>query len=157
MKQSPESGQNLRQQQTRIRFFWFLAGAVVNYLMIGTPFKWLKAHTSIPSWGIAACSIGVSATFFFMWNYFINFRTNVRKRDALKRYTTAVILMWAASSTLLGFLTNHDPSPIFGALELPLVGHLPLNRDIIATQFFLAGAKFLLYHKWVFPLPPEGH
>ena len=128
----------------------------MNYLLIGTPFNWLKSHTSIPSWGIAACSIGVSATFFFLWNYFINFRTNVRKRDALKRYTTAVILMWAASSTVLWFLTRHDANPIFGVLQLPVVGRLPLNRDIIATQFFLSGIKFLLYHKWVFPLPREG-
>ena len=26
---------------------------------------------------------------------------------------------------------------------------------VVATQFFLSGLKFLLYHKWVFPVPKE--
>jgi hypothetical protein len=34
-------------------------------------------------------------------------------------------------------------------------GRFPLDLDIIATQFFLSGLKFFLYHKWVFPLPKE--
>lgn len=136
-------------QALRMRLFWFVAGAGVNYLLISTPFKWLDAHTGLSTWAISGCSMGVSATFFFLWNYFINFRTHSRKRDALRRYLGAVICMWALSAALLAMLKQHDWHFSFA------VGHFPLDLDVVATQFFLGGLKFLLYHKWVFPVPKE--
>jgi hypothetical protein len=36
------------------------------------------------------------------------------------------------------------------------IAGIPLDLDIVATQFFLAGLKFFLYHKWVFPLPKDA-
>lgn len=124
----------------------------MNYLIIATPFKWLHAHTELPLWGISACSLGISTTFFFIWNYFINFRSNTRKRDALPRYLGAVALMWALSTATLTLLKSRDLGHAFA------VGHFALDLDIVATQFFLSGLKFMLYHKWVFPLPksPSG-
>ena len=133
----------------RSRVFWFLAGASLNYLLIATPFKWLRAHTDLPIWAVSACSLAVSTSFFFAWNYFVNFRTDSRKRDAFARYATAVALMWALSSTTLTILKHVDWQMSFS------VGRFPLDLDIIATQFFLSGFKFLLYHKWAFPLPKE--
>ncbi|XHR27788.1 MAG: GtrA family protein [Chthoniobacteraceae bacterium] len=133
-------------QTLRSRIFWFLAGAVVNYLVISTPFKYLKAHTDLSLTAISACSVGVSTCFFFVWNYFINFRGDSRRRDALARYLAAVVLMWAAQSTLLSFLKHTDFN-----LKLAL-GKIPLDLDIVATQFFVGGFKFLLYHFWVFPV-----
>ena len=138
-----------RRQKTRARFLWFLAGATVNYLLIATPFKWLSAHTDLPTLAISACSIGISASFFFVWNYFINFRGDSRKRDALPRYLAAVLLMSALSTGLLTLLKQHNAHMAFS------VGRFPLDLDIVATQFFLAGLKFFLYHKWVFPLPAD--
>jgi hypothetical protein len=139
-----------RRQKVRARFFWFLAGAAVNYLMIFLPFKWLRtAHPELPIVAVSACSIAVSASFFFVWNYFINFRGDSRKRDALPRYIGAVILMSSLSTGLLTFLKHHDAHMAFS------IGKFPLDLDIVATQFFLAGLKFFLYHKWVFPLPKE--
>ena len=138
-----------RRQKARARFAWFLAGSVVNYLLIATPFKWLSAHTALPLIAISACSIGVSASFFFVWNYFINFRGDSRKRDAVPRYFGAVLLMSALSSGLLTVLKQHNAHMAFS------VGRFALDLDIVATQFFLAGLKFFLYHKWVFPLPKD--
>ncbi len=139
-----------RQQMLRSRIFWFFAGATVNYLLIATPFKWLRTHTELPIWGVSACSLGVSTTFFFSWNYFINFRTDSRKRDALARYLTAVACMWFLSTGTLTLLKHFNMN-----LALSL-GRFPLDLDIVATQFFLSGLKFFLYHIWVFPLPKEG-
>ena len=136
-------------QALRSRVFWFFAGSTVNYLLIATPFKWLKANTDLPIWAIAACSIGVSTSFFFCWNYFVNFRTDSRKRDAFARYVTAVACMWLLSTTTLTILKHFNWHFAF------TVGRFPLDLDIVATQFFLAGFKFLLYHKWAFPLPKE--
>ena len=139
-----------RRQKTRARFLWFLAGASVNYLLIATPFTWLRLHH--PEWSllaVSACSLGVSASFFFVWNYFINFRGDSRKRDALPRYLTAVVVMFLLSTNLLAYLKGHDARMAFS------IGSIPLDLDIVATQFFLAGLKFFLYHKWVFPLPKD--
>jgi len=136
-------------QALRMRFFWFLAGAGLNYLLISTPFKWLQANTELPIPALAACSVGVATTFFFFWNYFINFRTDRRKRDAFPRYVSAVALMWVLSSTLLTILKHFNAQMAFS------LGTVPLDLDIVATQFFLAGLKFFLYHKWVFPVPKE--
>jgi hypothetical protein len=137
-------------QALRMRFFWFVAGSGVNYLLISVPFNWLKHHTALPLWGIAACSLAVSTTLFFLWNYFVNFRTDTRKRDALPRYIIAVICMWLLSSTTLTLLKEHNFHLAFS------LGKFPLDLDIIATQFFPSWLKFFLYHKWVFPLPKES-
>jgi putative flippase GtrA len=133
----------------RSRIFWFLAGATVNYLLIATPFKWLRTHTDLPIWAVSACSLGVGTTFFFCWNYFINFRTDSRKRDALARYLAAVVCMWTLSSATLTMLKHFNMHMEFN------LGRFPLDLDIVATQFFLSGLKFFLYHIWVFPLPKE--
>jgi len=149
MDPTPAVGETRRKQQLRSRIFWFLAGAGVNYLLIVTPFKWLTKHTDLPVLAISACSLGVSASFFFAWNYFINFRTDARKRDALPRYVAAVICMWAASTATLTALKHFDAHLSFN------IGSFPLDLDVIATQFFLSWMKFFLYHKWVFPLARE--
>jgi len=130
--------------------FWFLAGAGVNYLIIATPFKYLKTHTGLSVGAISACSIGVSTTFFFGWNYFINFRSDSRRRDALLRYVLAVFVMWALSSGTLTLLKSVDFN---FALSLP--GGIPIDLDIVATQLFTGGFKFLLYHLWVFPVAKQ--
>jgi hypothetical protein len=150
----PDSAQN--PQALRVRFFWFVAGAGVNYLLISTPFKWLKSHTPLGAshnplalFAISACSLAVSTSFFFVWNYFLNFRTAARKRDALPRYIAAVALMWLLSSGTLTALKSVDFHLSFS------IGRFPLDLDIVATQFFLSGLKFFLYHKWVFPLPKD--
>ncbi|HEY3898227.1 MAG TPA: GtrA family protein [Chthoniobacter sp.] len=144
-RESPQSRQALR-----TRFFWFVAGAGVNYLLISTPFKWLKAHTALPEFAIPACSVAVGATFFFVWNYFINFRTALRKRDALPRYIVAVCCMWLVQTGILYALKHFH---FQAALHL---GRFPIDLDIVATQFLPSGLKFFLYHKWVFPVPKES-
>ena len=133
-------------QTLRARLFWFFVGAGLNYLIIATPFKYLRTHTALSVTAISACSVGLSALFFFGWNYFVNFRGNSRRRDALARYIVAVVVMWALSSTTLALLKHVDFH-----YSLKLLGQFPLDLDIVATQFFIGGFKFLVYHRWVFP------
>lgn len=128
------------------RLFWFFAGAGVNYLLIATPFKYLKAHSDLSTGSIAACSMAVSATFFFLWNYFINFRSDSRKRDALARYLAAVVALWAISSLILSTFKRFD------AHMSVTLGKYPLDLDIVATQACFGWLKFIVYHKWVFPV-----
>ena len=149
MAENPDPDPPQSRQALRMRLFWFLAGAGVNYLLISIPFNWLKSHTHLPLLAITGSSMAVSTSFFFVWNYFINFRTNVRKRDALPRYLLAVGCMLLLSSLTLATFEHFNP---YGLLR---IGHVPINLNIVATQFFLSGLKFFLYHKWVFPLPKE--
>jgi putative flippase GtrA len=146
METAPSLDPLTRRQAVRMRIFWFLAGSGVNYLLISTPFNYLKAHTALSIGASAAISLATSTLFFFCWNYFVNFRTDARKRDALWRYIVAVGLMYSLSTLLLTFLKHHD-------FHLKMkVGGIGLDLDIIATQFFLAGIKFPLYHYWAFPV-----
>ena len=133
----------------RWRMFWFLAGSVVNYLLIATPFKYLRTHTALPVWLIAACSIGVGTVFFFLWNYFVNFRTDSRKRDALARYLAAVAMLYVMSTTLLTIFKH------FNAHLALNLGRFPIDLDVVATQLCLSWLKFIVYHKWAFPVAKQ--
>lgn len=130
----------------RWRMFWFVAGSVVNYLLIATPFKYLRTHTTLPVWLISACSIGVGTVFFFLWNYFVNFRTDARKRDALARYLAAVAMLYVMSTTLLTLFKH------FNAHLALNLGRFPIDLDVVATQLCLSWLKFIVYHKWAFPV-----
>ncbi|MEI6562570.1 MAG: hypothetical protein WCO68_10910 [Verrucomicrobiota bacterium] len=134
-------------QTLHSRLFWFFVGAGVSYLFIATPFKYLKVHTDLSVAAISACSVGLSTVFFFVWNYFINFRSDARRRDALARYLVAVLVLWALSSTTLTLLKHFDFH-----FALSLLGRFPIDLDIVATQCFIGGFKFLVYHRWVFPV-----
>jgi hypothetical protein len=149
MAENPTRESQQNPQALRMRFFWFVAGAGVNYLLISTPFKWLHAHTTLSDFAISASSVAVGTSFFFVWNYFINFRTDLRKREALPRYLVAVVCMWLVSSGILDALEHFN---LQAALHL---GGVPLDLNIVATQFLPSGLKFFLYHKWVFPLPKQ--
>jgi putative flippase GtrA len=146
METAPSLDPITRQQAVRMRVFWFLAGSVVNYLLIATPFEYLKKHAGLSIESSAALALATSTSFFFCWNYFVNFRTDARKRDALWRYIVAVALMYSLSTLLLSFLSHHD-------FHMQMnVARFRLNLDVVATQFFLAGIKFPLYHYWAFPV-----
>ncbi len=137
-------------QTARMRLLWFMVGAGVNYLLIATPFKYLSAHTEMPVWAKSACSIGVSTTFFFCWNYFVNFRTDSRKRDAFARYLTAVIVLGLIAAGLLTAFKH------FNVLKLQ---SSPLDLDVVVLQLCFGPLKFLVYHYWAFPVakaPPGG-
>ena len=128
------------------RLLWFFAGAGMNYLLIATPFKYLRTHTDWPTLLISACSVGVSTTFFFFWNYFVNFRTDARKRDAFARYLTAVIVLGLISTGLLAAFKS------FNVLKLQ---SFPLDLDVVVLQLCFGPLKFLVYHKWAFPVAKQ--
>lgn len=125
---------------------WFGVGAVLNYVLIAVPFRWLSAHAHWPVWVSSACSVGVAAIFFLAWNVFVNFRTDGRLATVLPRYLPAAAGMWLLSSAVLTMLKHIDVN------LASKVGNIPLDFDVIGTQCFLAGLKFVLYHSWVFPV-----
>ncbi len=149
MTNDAETKPQPKRQTLGRRLLWFCAGAGVNYLLIATPFKYLRAHTEMPVWAISACSVGVSAAFFFFWNYFVNFRTDSRKRDAFARYLTAVLVLWLVSSSLLTLFKHFNAQLVFN------LGRVPLDLDVVTVQACMGWLKFIIYHKWAFPVAKE--
>ena len=148
----PASADQPRKQSIAIRFLLFLAGAVLNYLLISTPLKYLKHHHSDwPDMLNTGLSVTVGTTFFFFWNYFVNFRTGSRKRDALTRYLIAAAALGGLQWLTLWAFTHIDRHPL---VYLELL-HFNINRDVAAAQFLLGGFKFLIYHYWAFPAHKE--
>ncbi len=133
-------------QSMGLRFLLFLAGAVLNYLLISTPLDYLKHHhPAMPDFVKVCLSVLVSTTFFFFWNYFVNFRTGSPKRHALARYLVAAGSLLLLSALTLWALNGIDKYPFYYPFGFKL------NRDVVATQFCLGGFKFLIYHYWAFP------
>ena len=96
----------------------------------------------------AGLSLGVSATFIFFWNYFVNFRTAMHKHEALKRYLLVATTMYLIQSLILTGLKSAD------FLHGAKIGKIPLDLDVIATQV-LGSFKFILYHLWAFPVEKQ--
>ena len=87
-----------------------------------------------------ALSAGSTAVVFFLWSYFINFRTSLVWKNCLGRY----ILCFS-----LALLMNY----IIAVTGLKHYGSTWIARYLIIliVQSFTGGIKFLLYHFWVFP------
>lgn len=150
MASNPSPDATREKQSVWMRVLWFGVGAGVSYLLISTPLAYLtKHHPEWPDIMKSGLSVGVGSTFFFFWNYFVNFRTGSSKRDALARYVAAVALLWALQSLALWLFKSIDKQPFVHLLGLNI------NRDVVATQFSLGGFKFLIYHFWAFPAHKE--
>ena len=132
---SPQPKQPLT---TRIGFF-VLGG------LGSTSLNWSVLHfaTHILGWpqdyGFALSTVS-TAFVFFLWSYFVNFRTSRVWKNCLGRYIACV---------LLALLMNY----LIGIFGLKRFGSTNLARFlvILVVQSFTGGLKFLLYHFWVFP------
>ncbi len=87
-----------------------------------------------------AFSAASTALVFFLWSYFINFRTSRVWKNCLGRYIACV---------LLALFINY----LIGLFGLKHFGTTRLARFAVigVVQSFTGGIKFLLYHFWVFP------
>jgi hypothetical protein len=94
-------------------------------------------------WPVAAgyaFSVSSTAVIFFLWSYFINFRTSRVWKNCLGRYIVCVLL-----ALLMNYLIAVCGLKRFGSEGI--IGVLVIG----SVQFFTGGIKFLLYHFWVFP------
>jgi len=87
-----------------------------------------------------AFSASSTAFVFFLWSYFVNFRTSRIWKHCLGRYATTFLL-----ALLLNYLIALCGLKRFGS------SHLARLCVVYSVQSFTGGIKFLLYHFWVFP------
>ncbi|MEA3186393.1 MAG: hypothetical protein QOD99_223 [Chthoniobacter sp.] len=120
---------------------WFVVGGVgsagMNTLLTQFFDHQLRWRTG-PS---LAVSFAIMTVFFFLWNYFINFRTSVNWHECLWRYLGSVAVCYG-----INLLISFSAIKRFGAEKswqrfLIIAGVLSIT----------GGVKFLLYHFWVFP------
>jgi putative flippase GtrA len=129
------------------RLGFFVLGGVGSAAVNSTILNVTKDHWGWPYVAGYAFSASSTAAIFFLWSYFVNFRTSRVWKNCLGRYLCCF---------LLALLINY----IIGLLGLKQFGSTKLLRFcvIVTVQSFTGGIKFLLYHFWVFPHadPPEG-
>lgn len=124
-------------QRLRMRLLWFAVGGVIGYVLNAGPFFLIERYLGWSPRVGYAISLGVQTFVFFLWNYFVNFRTSAAWQDCAWRYLAAVGLFYVGNYLLaqLGFWL----APEWRYLV------------IAAVPVALAALKFSVYHWWVFP------
>lgn len=126
-----------RPQSLRSRLLWFGVGGVIGYALNAGPFYLIEQHLAWPRWLAYAASLTFQTVIFFLWNYFINFRTPASWGPCAGRYIATVLVFYASNYALaqLGFWVMPE-------WRYAVIAVVPA---------MLAGIKFGLYHWWVFP------
>jgi len=139
----PAATASTRRKQTLYeRIAWFLAGGVFSP-SLDTGLTWLLVtELHLTPRGAYPLGVLVTAVVFFLWNYYVNFRTASIWKHCAGRYLLAFTACWAFTS-LLGSLGIHHLSE----------GHQWSLIWVIATvtKLLTGPLKFALYHFWVFP------
>ncbi|HEX4086766.1 MAG TPA: GtrA family protein [Chthoniobacteraceae bacterium] len=122
------------------RLGFFVLGGVGSTLINSSLLELAKDRWAWPYAAGYAFSTASTAVIFFLWSYFVNFRTSRVWRNCLGRYLCCVI-----AAQLLNYL--------IGLCGLRQFGSTHLMRILVigVVQSFTGGIKFLLYHFWVFP------
>jgi hypothetical protein len=122
------------------RLGFFVLGGLGSTTLNSTILDLTRHYFGWPYAAGYAVSAASTAFVFFLWSYFVNFRTSLVWKNCLGRYIACV---------LLALLMNY----LIGVCGLKQFGSTRLARFIVIgiVQSFTGGIKFLLYHYWVFP------
>jgi putative flippase GtrA len=137
---SPTAANPPPKQPLVARLGFFVLGGVGSTTLNSTILDATRHFWGWPYAAGYAFSAASTALVFFLWSYFINFRTSLVWKNCLGRYIACV---------LLALLINY----LIGVCGLKQFGSTRLARYlvILVVQSFTGGIKFLLYHFWVFP------
>jgi len=122
------------------RIGFFVLGGVCSTALNSTVLDYAWRHLHWPYVFAYALSAASTAVIFFLWSYYVNFRTSRVWKNCLGRYVGVV---------LLALLFNY----IIGVCGLKQVAGTYWMHVLVigVVQSFTGGVKFLLYHFWVFP------
>jgi putative flippase GtrA len=139
MESTPVSKKQTK-QPLAARLGFFVLGGVGSTTLNSSILDATKHFWGWPYVAGYAFSAASTALVFFLWSYFINFRTSRVWKNCLGRYVACV---------LLALLMNY----LIGICGLKHFGSTRLARFLVigVVQSFTGGIKFLLYHFWVFP------
>jgi putative flippase GtrA len=122
------------------RLGFFVLGGVGSTAVNSSLLNFATVHLHWPTVLGYAFSASSTAVIFFLWSYFINFRTSRVWKNCMGRYIACFLL-----ALLINYLIAVSGLKHFGSTNV--------SRVIVIgiVQSFTGGIKFLLYHFWVFP------
>jgi len=122
------------------RLGWFLVGGLLSVSLNYGPFEFLRSVAHLPEWAALAISLTIATTVFAIWNYKVNFRTGSGFGECLPRYLAALLVC-----TGISYLITLTGIKHWGQ------GKVMAFLIMFTVQTGVAGLKFVLYHKWVYP------
>lgn len=122
------------------RLGWFFVGGALSVGLNLGPFHWLRTRCELSDAVALATSLACVTLIFSVWNYFLNFRTQAGFKECQIRYLTALGGCYLLTYALA----------LAGIKEWGKTNALAYTI-VAASQVAVAGAKFLLYHHWVYP------
>jgi putative flippase GtrA len=127
-------------QSLGARLGWFAVGGALSVVLNWTIYSLVHRQLAQPSWLALAVSLTCVTALFSSWNYVVNFRTGRRFQSATARYLVVVAICW---------LANY----VFVLLAIREFGRTIATEFLVlaTVQVLVSGAKFLLYHWWVYP------
>lgn len=134
------SGPAQKKQSLINRVFWFGVGGGFSSGLNTGVMRLLCDGLHWPKAAALGVSIPVTAVVFFLWSYFINFRTSQVWKDCLHRYLACVV-----ACQLTNYLVSLTCIRIWGTNWTKIYF---INVGVMSIT---GGIKFLLYHFWVFP------
>ncbi len=122
------------------RLCWFVVGGLLSVALNALIYLTVSQQLQQPRWLALAVSLTTITALFSSWNYFLNFRTTRRFRECTGRYLAVVLLCYVAN-----YLVALSGLKHFGHTRM-------LELIVLASvQILVSGAKFVLYHRWVYP------
>jgi hypothetical protein len=122
------------------RLGFFVLGGVGSTTINSTILDLTRHFLGWPYSTAYAVSLSSTAVLFFLWSYFVNFRTSLVWKNSLGRYIAAFLFI-----LLLNYLITSTGLKQYNATRL--IRFLL----ILSVQSFTGTIKFLIYHFWVFP------
>jgi len=129
-----------KKQPVIVRLMFFVIGGGMSSLL-NTGILWLANKVfGWPKSEAVALSVVTTAVVFFLWSYYVNFRTTRAWKECLPRYLGCLLICNA-----LNYLIVLSGVKKFGA------GFWTAYL-VVAVVYSMTGCvKFLLYNYWVFP------
>jgi putative flippase GtrA len=134
-----------KKQPIHIRLMFFVLGGGMSSLLNTGIFRISNQLFHWPDSAAYGLSVVTTAAVFFVWSYYVNFRTTRVWKDCLPRYLGCLVICNA-----LNYLIGLSGIKKFGTSFLTTL-------LVVAAVYSVTGCvKFLLYNFWVFPNGTES-
>jgi putative flippase GtrA len=129
-----------KKQPVIARLMFFVLGGGMSSLLNTGIFRLCNKALHWPEAVALAISVVTTAVIFFLWSYYVNFRTARVWKDCLPRYLGCLLICNA-----LNYVIGLSGIKKFGT------GFLMTYAVVVVVYSLTGCVKFLLYNYWVFP------
>jgi len=128
------------------RLIFFVIGGGLSSLLNTSILWFAEKALHWPKSYALALSVVITAVVFFIWSYYINFRTSKDWKNCLPRYLGCLVI-----TNILNYVITLSGIKKFGT------GSFLMSWLIVTAVYSVTGCvKFVLYNYWVFPRGGDG-